>query len=82
MAIASTVMLNPNYPFLMSSFGSDDNESNEQFEFNISKELLLDPKDVVVGEMIGEGANSIVYKGLCVSPLSLLLKYYFIFILL
>ncbi|EFH54023.1 hypothetical protein ARALYDRAFT_348178 [Arabidopsis lyrata subsp. lyrata] len=41
------------------------NESDvEPFDFSISKELLLHRSDVLVGEMIGEGAYSIVYKGL------------------
>jgi len=73
MAISPTMMLNANYPFFMSAFGSDDNndESDNQFDFNISRELLLNPKDIMRGEMIGEGGNSIVYKGRCVSSLSL-----------
>ncbi|CAH8268165.1 unnamed protein product [Arabidopsis lyrata] len=64
MAIAPTMMLYPNYPFFMSAFGSDDNDSGDHFDFNISKELLLNPKNIMLGEMIGEGGNSIVYKGL------------------
>ncbi|XP_010412701.1 PREDICTED: serine/threonine-protein kinase STY17-like [Camelina sativa] len=39
-------------------------KSNEKFKFRISGELLLNPNDVLVGEMIGEGGHSIVYKGL------------------
>ncbi|XP_010503739.1 PREDICTED: G-type lectin S-receptor-like serine/threonine-protein kinase At1g61370 [Camelina sativa] len=38
--------------------------SNEKFNFSINRELLLNPNDVSVGEMIGEGGYSIVYKGL------------------
>ncbi|XP_010431228.1 PREDICTED: serine/threonine-protein kinase STY17-like [Camelina sativa] len=38
--------------------------SNKKFNFSISRELLLNPNDVSVGEMIGEGSHSIVYKGL------------------
>ncbi|CAE6075769.1 unnamed protein product [Arabidopsis arenosa] len=64
MAIAPTMMLYPNYPFFMSAFGSDENESGDQFDFNISRGLLLNPKDITWGEMIGEGGNSIVYQGL------------------
>ncbi|XP_010431225.1 PREDICTED: serine/threonine-protein kinase STY17-like [Camelina sativa] len=39
-------------------------KSNKKFNFSISRELLLNPNDVSVGEMIGEGNHSIVYKGL------------------
>ncbi|XP_010515441.1 PREDICTED: probable LRR receptor-like serine/threonine-protein kinase At1g53440 [Camelina sativa] len=39
-------------------------KSNEKFNFSISRELLLNPNDVLVGEMIGEGGYSIFYKGL------------------
>ncbi|XP_019085562.1 PREDICTED: cysteine-rich receptor-like protein kinase 38 [Camelina sativa] len=39
-------------------------KSNEKFNFSISRELLLNPNDVSVGEMIGEGGYSILYKGL------------------
>ncbi|XP_010431224.1 PREDICTED: serine/threonine-protein kinase STY17-like [Camelina sativa] len=39
-------------------------KSNKKFNFSISRELLLNPSDVSVGEMIGEGGHSIVYKGL------------------
>ncbi|CAL9245166.1 unnamed protein product [Arabidopsis halleri] len=67
--------LHPNYPFLMSSHGlksfeSDDDdddsnlESNDQFAFSISTDLLVDVKDVSIEEVIGEGSSSIVYKGL------------------
>ncbi|XP_010465026.1 PREDICTED: serine/threonine-protein kinase HT1-like [Camelina sativa] len=68
--------LHPNYPFLMSSHGfksfeSDDDdeydsnlESNDQFAFGISTDLLVDIEDVSIGEVIGEGSSSIVYKGL------------------
>lgn len=67
--------LHPNYPFLMSSHGlksfeSDDDdddsnlESNDQFAFSINTDLLVDVKDVSIGEVIGEGSSSIVYKGL------------------
>lgn len=69
--------LHPNYPFLMSSHGlksfeSDDDddsnlESNDQFAFSISTDLLVDVKDVSIEEVIGEGSSSIVYKGLWVS---------------
>ncbi|XP_010431223.1 PREDICTED: serine/threonine-protein kinase STY17-like [Camelina sativa] len=67
MSTASSMMLYPNYPFLMSSFGRSDDrcESDEQFNFTISKDLLLDAKDVLMGHMIGEGAKAIVYKGIC-----------------
>lgn len=67
--------LHPNYPFLMSSHGlksfeseDDDSnlESNDQFAFSINTELLVDAKDVSIGEVIGEGSSSKVYKGLWV----------------
>ncbi|XP_019101900.1 PREDICTED: serine/threonine-protein kinase STY46-like [Camelina sativa] len=66
MSTACSTMLYPNYPFLMSSFGRSDDccESDEQFNFTISKDLLLDAKDVLMGHMIGEGAKAIVYKGI------------------
>ncbi|EOA23376.1 hypothetical protein CARUB_v100186520mg, partial [Capsella rubella] len=64
MAIATKTMVFPNYPFFMSAFGSDENESNsEPFNFTIRRELLLDPKEVWMGQRIGEGANSLVHKG-------------------
>ncbi|AEE78702.1 Protein kinase superfamily protein [Arabidopsis thaliana] len=50
-------MIFRNYP-------SHNESDDEPFHFSISRELLLDRNDVVVGEMIGEGAYSIVYKGL------------------
>jgi len=58
-------MIFRNYP-------SHNESDDEPFHFSISRELLLDRNDVVVGEMIGEGAYSIVYKGLCVSSLAIL----------
>ncbi|KAF8098441.1 hypothetical protein N665_0266s0009 [Sinapis alba] len=66
-AIESAMPLHPNYPFLMSSFDSDGYESagdNNHFEFTISRESLLDPNDIVMGDMIGQGSNSVVYTGL------------------
>ncbi|KAG7560361.1 Serine-threonine/tyrosine-protein kinase catalytic domain [Arabidopsis thaliana x Arabidopsis arenosa] len=75
MAIAPTMMLYPNYPFFMSAFGSDDNdESGDQFDFNISRELLLNPKNIMLGEMIGEGSNSIVYQGLFKGAIAVAVK--------
>lgn len=71
--------LHPNYPFLMSSHGlksfeSDDDDDEDsslestdhQFAFSINPELLVDSKDVSIGELIGEGSSSKVYKGLWV----------------
>lgn len=71
-AIESAMPLHPNYPFLMSSFDSDGYESgdNDHFDFTISRESLLDPDDIVMGDMIGEGSTSVVYTGLYVSSLS------------
>ncbi|ESQ31150.1 hypothetical protein EUTSA_v10004342mg [Eutrema salsugineum] len=73
--------LHPNYPFLMSSHGlksfeSDDDDSDrdsdDQFAFSINTDLLVDAKDVSIGELIGEGSSSKVYKGLFrkVNPVS------------
>ncbi|KAJ0239041.1 Protein kinase ATN1-like protein [Hirschfeldia incana] len=68
--------LHPNYPFLMSSKGlnafeleSDDEnysdlDSDDQFQFSINADALLDAKELSVGELIGEGSSSKVYKGL------------------
>ncbi|KAL9815660.1 putative dual-specificity kinase TKL-Pl-4 family [Arabidopsis thaliana] len=66
--------LHPNYPFLMSSHGlksfeSDDEDddsdsSNDQFAFTINTELLVDVKDISIGDFIGEGSSSTVYRGL------------------
>ncbi|EOA13463.1 hypothetical protein CARUB_v10026506mg [Capsella rubella] len=67
--------LHPNYPFLISSHGlksfeseDDGDDSNlepkDQFAFSIGTDLLVDFKDVSIGEVIGEGSSSIVYKGL------------------
>lgn len=69
MAIESAIPLHPNYPFLTTSFDSDGYEScdNNHFNFTISRESLLDPDDIVMGDMIGEGGNSVVYTGLYVS---------------
>ncbi|KAL0714048.1 hypothetical protein Bca4012_021026 [Brassica carinata] len=66
MAIESAIPLHPNYPFLTTSFDSDGYEScdNNHFNFTISRESLLDPDDIVMGDMIGEGGNSVVYTGL------------------
>ncbi|CAN8278619.1 unnamed protein product [Cochlearia groenlandica] len=53
------------YPFALPSFDSEGYESDdEQFTFGISRDLLISQNDVVLGEMIGEGGYSIVYKGL------------------
>ena len=73
--------LHPNYPFLMSSHGlksfeSDDEDddsdsSNDQFAFTINTELLVDVKDISIGDFIGEGSSSTVYRGLWVSRFSI-----------
>lgn len=71
MVFDSAVSLCSNYPFVVSSFDSEGDESDDElFDFSIIRELLIDPNDVMTGEMIGEGGYSIVYKGLCVSSLS------------
>ncbi|CAA7056927.1 unnamed protein product [Microthlaspi erraticum] len=75
--------LHPNFPFLMSSngfksFESDyddddsDIDSDDQFAFSINSEFLVDAKDLYIGEVIGEGSSSKVYKGLYrkVNPVS------------
>ncbi|KAF8101454.1 hypothetical protein N665_0205s0047 [Sinapis alba] len=77
--------LHPNYPFLMSSHGlkssfdsheDDDSlsdlDSDDQFPFSINTDLLVDAKDVYIGELIGVGSSSKVYKGLFrkVNPVS------------
>ncbi|CAH2064452.1 unnamed protein product [Thlaspi arvense] len=66
MAIPSAMSLYPNHPFVLSSVGSESYERRyeNQFAFSISRELLLNPDDIVIGEMIGEGGNSVVYEGL------------------
>ncbi|KAL0863298.1 hypothetical protein Bca101_042416 [Brassica carinata] len=68
--------LHPNYPFLMSSKGlnafeleSDDDcysdlDDDDQFQFSINTDVLVDAKEVSIGELIGEGSSSKVYKGL------------------
>ncbi|KAG2327269.1 hypothetical protein Bca52824_009997 [Brassica carinata] len=76
--------LHPNYPFLMSSKGlnafeleSDDDgysdlDDDDQFQFSINTDVLVDAKEVSIGELIGEGSSSKVYKGLFrkVNPVS------------
>ncbi|CAN7127959.1 unnamed protein product [Brassica rapa subsp. narinosa] len=74
--------LHPNYPFLMSSKGlesaddSDDDYSDldydDQFHFSINDDVLVDAKEVSLGELIGEGSSSKVYRGLFreVNPVS------------
>ncbi|KAL0856635.1 hypothetical protein Bca101_061788 [Brassica carinata] len=78
--------LHPNYPFLMSSHGlksfdshdDDDDDSlpdldsDDQFPFSINTELLVDSRDVYIGELIGVGSSSKVYRGLFkkVNPVS------------
>ncbi|CAN6855063.1 unnamed protein product [Brassica oleracea] len=74
--------LHPNYPFLMSSHGLksfdshdgslSDLDSDDQFPLSINTELLVDAKDVFIGELIGVGSSSKVYKGLLrkVNPVS------------
>ncbi|CAH8337369.1 unnamed protein product [Eruca vesicaria subsp. sativa] len=66
MAIDSVMSLYPSNPFLMSSsFASEDSEIDDnQFNFTISDELLIDPKDVEISDIIGRGRNSFVCKGL------------------
>ncbi|KAF8053544.1 hypothetical protein N665_1401s0005 [Sinapis alba] len=61
---------NPNYPFLMSSNGELELESDysdldydDQFEFSINNDVLIDAKEVSIGELIGEGSSSKVYTG-------------------
>lgn len=80
-AIESAMPLHPSYPFLTSSFDSDGYESGDSkhFDFTISRESLLDPDDIVMGDMIGEGGNSVVYTGLYASSLSLSLGFLFCF---
>ncbi|CAA7019407.1 unnamed protein product [Microthlaspi erraticum] len=64
-ATASTMSLSPSFPLVVSSFNYEgDDEAEEQFEFSIGEELLLDPNDIVIGELIGEGGYSMVFKGL------------------
>lgn len=68
--------LHPNYPFLISSKGlesaddSDDDYSDldydDQFHFSINDDVLVDAKEVSLGELIGEGSSSKVYRGLWV----------------
>ncbi|CAN8268190.1 unnamed protein product [Cochlearia groenlandica] len=69
--LASSMMFQPNIPFVFSYYSgsdsTDDNISNvsdNDFDFSISNDLILNPNDIVLGEMIGEGAHSIVHKGL------------------
>lgn len=76
--------LHPNYPFLMSSHGlksfdshdDDDDDSlpdldsDDQFPFSINTELLVDSRDVYIGELIGVGSSSKVYRGLWVFAFS------------
>ncbi|ESQ45462.1 hypothetical protein EUTSA_v10011053mg [Eutrema salsugineum] len=65
MAVASAMTLYPNYPFFLSPSDPERVEYvDNSFDFNIGRELLLDPNDIVTREMIGEGGYSIVYKGL------------------
>ncbi|KAJ0236575.1 Protein kinase ATN1-like protein [Hirschfeldia incana] len=82
--ITAEETLHPNYPFLMSlhglkSFDSREDEdslsdldSEDQFPFTINTDLLLDAKDVHIGELIGVGSSSKVYRGLLrkVNPVS------------
>ncbi|KAJ4891050.1 Protein kinase superfamily protein [Raphanus sativus] len=60
--------LHPNFPFLISSNGLDDGYSDldhdDQFEFSIDTDVLVDAKEVSIEELIGEGSSSKVYKGL------------------
>lgn len=74
--------LHPNYPFLMSSHGfksfesdydddDSDLDSDDQFAFSINTEFLVDAKDLYIGEVIGEGSSSKVYKGLWVFRFSI-----------
>lgn len=66
--------LHPNYPFLMSSKGleSDDSDDysdldyDDQFQFSVNTDVLVDAKEVSLGELIGEGSSSKVYRGLWV----------------
>ncbi|CAH8348139.1 unnamed protein product [Eruca vesicaria subsp. sativa] len=74
--------LHPNYPFLMSSHGLksfdshedslSDLDSDNQYPVSINTELLVDAKDVYIGELIGVGSSSKVYRGLFkkVNPVS------------
>ncbi|CAN8277643.1 unnamed protein product [Cochlearia groenlandica] len=74
MEIPTENTIHPNYPFLVSSsrghksFESDDgddgDDSNDRFDFSINTDLLVDYRDVSIGEVIGEGSSSKVYKGL------------------
>lgn len=66
--------LHPNFPFLISSNGLDDDDvysdldyEDDQFEFSIDTNVLVDAKEVSIEELIGEGSSSKVYKGLWVS---------------
>ncbi|CAH8336548.1 unnamed protein product [Eruca vesicaria subsp. sativa] len=71
---AEKKLLHPNYPFLMSSKGlnafeleEDEDEGSDlddQLAFSISNDVLVDAKEVSLGELIGEGSSSKVYKGL------------------
>nr|AHL77718.1 mitogen activated kinase kinase kinase Raf37 [Brassica napus] len=78
--ISAEKKLHPNYPFLMSSkgFESDDSDDysdldyDDQFQFSINTDFLVDAKEVSLGELIGEGSSSKVYRGLLreVNPVS------------
>lgn len=46
------------------------NDTNTHFVFSIEPSLLIDPRSIKIGRVIGEGSNSTVYEGLWV-PLSL-----------
>lgn len=63
------------YPFscvletIENSYSS--NENNSQFVFTIEPSLLIDPRNVKIGRVIGDGPNSTVYEGLWVPSLFL-----------
>lgn len=45
---------------------SDNDDSGNEFVFNIDPNLIIDPHSVKIGRVIGDGPYSIVYEGLWV----------------
>ncbi|KAF3439047.1 hypothetical protein FNV43_RR17322 [Rhamnella rubrinervis] len=45
-------------------YGVDNDDSGNEFVFNIEPDLIIDPHSVKIGRVIGDGPYSIVYEGL------------------
>lgn len=73
--VSDDELMELSFSYSLESIGNthtaNDNNNNTQFVFSIEPSLLIDPRNVKIGRVIGEGPNSTVYEGLWVPLFSL-----------